>query len=166
MNKLLSTFFALAVLGQIHSQTTEKDNIGSVLDKWHKAASEANFGGYFELLSQDAVFIGTDASEVWNKSEFMAFSKPYFEQGKAWDFKAIQRNIYVDSSGSIAWFDELLDTWMQLCRGSGVMKLAGGEWKITHYVLSLTIPNEEINPVIELKRVKDSSFVRTIKEQN
>lgn len=129
------------------------------------AATEANFENYFGLLSEDAVFIGTDAAEVWNKRDFMTFSKPYFDKGKAWDFKPIQRNIYLDPSKEIAWFDELLDTWMQLCRGSGVLKKENGEWKIAHYVLSLTIPNEEIDPVIALKKERDSTYRKGLIKQ-
>ncbi|MBT8282425.1 MAG: nuclear transport factor 2 family protein, partial [Muriicola sp.] len=93
------------------------------------------------------------------------FSKPYFEQGKAWDFTSIDRNIYFDPTGKIAWFDELLDTWMQLCRGSGVLKKENGQWKIAHYVLSLTIPNEEIQPVIALKREIDSTYIKSLPKQ-
>ncbi len=159
MNKLPGIFFALIVLCQIQAQTSEKDIISTTIDSWHIAAAEANFENYFELLTEDAIFIGTDAAEVWNKTEFMAFSKPYFDQGKAWNFKAIQRNIYYDPSGNLAWFDELLDTWMQLCRGSGVLKKENGKWKYGHYVLSITIPNEEIDPVIILKKERDSTYV-------
>lgn len=165
MNKLLSTFFAITVFAQIQAQTSEKDKIHTTIDTWHIAAGEANFENYFGLLTDDAIFIGTDAAEVWNKTEFMAFSKPYFDQGKAWDFKAIQRNIYLDPSGKVAWFDELLDTWMQLCRGSGVLKKENGKWKIAHYVLSITIPNEEIDPVIALKKERDSTYVKGLIKQ-
>ncbi len=165
MNKLLSIFFALAVLAQIQAQTSEKEIIHTTIDNWHIAAGEANFENYFGLLTEDAIFIGTDAAEVWNKTEFMAFSKPYFDQGKAWDFKAIQRNIYLDATGKVAWFDELLDTWMQLCRGSGVLKKENGKWKIAHYVLSITIPNEEIDPVIALKKERDSTYVKGLIKQ-
>jgi hypothetical protein len=36
-----------------------------------------------------------------------------------------------------AWFDELLNTQMKICRGSGVLvKKIGQEWKIKQYVLS------------------------------
>jgi len=165
MNKLLVNFFALTLLGQIQAQTSEKEIIHNTIDRWHIAAGEANFENYFGLLTEDAIFIGTDAAEVWNKTEFMAFSKPYFDQGKAWDFKAIQRSIYMDLSGKIAWFDELLDTWMQLCRGSGVLKKENGKWKIAHYVLSITIPNEEIDPVIGLKKERDSTYIKKLIKQ-
>ena len=56
----------------------------------------------------------------------------------------------------MAWFDELLDTWMQLCRGSGVAVKTPDGWKIAHYVLSLTMPNDTIQEAIALKREKDS----------
>lgn len=165
MNKILFLLFSISLVSHLQAQTSDADLINTTLDDWHKAAAEADFTAYFNLMTKDAVFIGTDAAEVWNKPEFMAFSKPYFEQGKAWNFTSIDRNIYIDPSGSLAWFDELLDTWMQLCRGSGVLKKESGEWKIAHYVLSLTIPNDEIQPVIELKKQKDSIFSSSLLKQ-
>ncbi|NER09688.1 SnoaL-like domain-containing protein [Muriicola jejuensis] len=165
MNRIFYTALLLLMGFRLNAQDTDIEKIHTVLDQWHLAATQADFQAYFGLLSEEAVFIGTDASEVWNKKEFMDFSRPYFEQGKAWDFKAVDRNIYLDPSGEIAWFDELLDTWMQLCRGSGVVRKVDGEWKIAHYVLSLTIPNEEIDPVIALKKEKDSTFIQTLRKQ-
>ena len=41
----------------------------NVLDAWHKAAADANFDAYFNLMTDDAVFIGTDATENWNLTE-------------------------------------------------------------------------------------------------
>jgi len=146
----------------INAQSTALKEIGEVVDTWHLAASNADFNSYFDILTKDAVFVGTDASEVWNKADFMAFSKPYFDKGKAWSFTSKQRNVYVDTSGEIAWFDELLDTWMLLCRGSGVLKKVDGEWKISHYVLSLTIPNDEIQKVIPVKKESDSLFLKSL----
>ncbi|MEZ2413952.1 nuclear transport factor 2 family protein [Muriicola sp. E247] len=165
MNKILFLLLSISMLSQLQAQTSDTELINTTLDNWHKAAAEADFNAYFNLMTKDAVFIGTDAAEVWNKPEFMAFSKPYFEQGKAWNFTSIDRNLYIDPSGSLAWFDELLNTWMQLCRGSGVLKKENGEWKIAHYVLSLTIPNDEIEPVIELKKEKDSVFSNSLLKQ-
>jgi hypothetical protein len=40
---------------------------------------------------------------------------------------------------------------MKICRGSGVLVKIGGEWKIKHYVLSMTIPNDDVNAVIKIK---------------
>ena len=115
------------------------------LTDWHKAASEADYLNYFGKMDSVSVFIGTDATENWDKTAFAAFSKPYFDKGKAWSFTAIDRNIYANKEGSILWFDELLDTWMGLCRGSGVIEHHNGNLKIKHYVLSVTVPNDDIN---------------------
>ena len=129
----------------------DKNSIDKTLDNWHQAATDANFETYFSLMDKDAVFVGTDASEVWSKKEFMEFAKPYFDQGKAWSFKKINRNIYTDESHpGIAWFDETLDTWMGVCRGSGVVVKKDNQWLIKHYVLSMTIPNDKVKEVLEV----------------
>lgn len=133
-------------------------SIDSLLDKWHQAASEADYETYFGIMDSVSVFIGTDASENWTKEQFAAFSKPYFDNGKAWSFKAFDRNIYFDKDSSVAWFDELLDTWMGTCRGSGVVEFIDDNWKLKHYVLSVAIPNESVQEVIQVKKQLDSLF--------
>jgi hypothetical protein len=143
---------------------TEKTAINTTLNKWHKAASEANFETYFNLMSTDGVFIGTDATENWQNEAFKTFSKPYFDKGKAWSFTAIERNIYTNKTNNFAWFDELLDTQMKICRGSGVLEKVNGEWKIKHYVLSIAIPNENVNEVIKIKESFDNQLITTLKK--
>ncbi|HHB52093.1 MAG TPA: hypothetical protein ENK75_03485, partial [Saprospiraceae bacterium] len=100
-----------------------KKNINQSINQWHKDAAKANFDAYFNRMVDSAVFIGTDAKEVWSKKEFMHFSKPYFDQKNSWNFKPLSRNVYIDSIKSIAWFDDLLVNWMGICRGSGVVVL-------------------------------------------
>jgi hypothetical protein len=51
----------------------------------------------------------------------------------------------------MAWFDELLSTQMKICRGSGVLVKIGNDWKIKHYVLSMTVPNENVTEVVKIK---------------
>lgn len=145
------------------SQDTEKLKINSILDKWHKDAAETNFDSYFNTIADDGIFIGTDATENWNKKEFMAFSKPFFDKGKAWDFTSLERNIYFSTDGKTAWFDELLNTQMKICRGSGVLVRINNDWKIKHYVLSMTIPNDNTNEVVSIKSAIENQI---IKEKN
>lgn len=133
------------------SQNIENQKIAVTLDAWHKAAAQAQFDVYFGLMTNDAIFIGTDAKENWNKTAFQAFAKPYFDKGKAWNFTAMERHVFLDATGKLAWFDELLSTQMKICRGSGVLVKVGNEWKIQHYVLSMTIPNENVNEVVKIK---------------
>jgi ketosteroid isomerase-like protein len=149
-------FLSLAVLTLVsfdslqYKESDEKEQVNRTLDAWHKAAAEANAKVYFGMMTEDAIYIGTDPTENWDLKAFQAFAKPYFDRGKAWDFKAIERHIYFDKSGKLAWFDELLNTQMKICRGSGVLVKIGKEWKIKHYVLSMTIPNDNTNEVVKI----------------
>lgn len=160
MNYISRTILLLLFVG--FTQAQEKEKINTVLTNWHQAASEANFDAYFGYMTDDSVFIGTDATENWQNIAFKAFSKPYFDKGKAWSFTAIERNIYVN--GAIAWFDELLDTQMKICRGSGVMQKIKGEWKIKHYVLSIAVPNDKVDELIQLKTKFDDSLTDKLKQ--
>ncbi len=162
MNKLLLLILLGITYLPVKGQEAAEAEINQTIDAWHLAAADANFEAYFNLLTDDAVFIGTDATEVWNKQAFMEFSKPYFDKGKAWNFTSIQRNVHLDATGVFAWFDELLATWMKLCRGSGVLKKVDGKWKIAHYVLSIAIPNDDVQAVIELKKENDSLLLRSL----
>ena len=138
--------------------------IDSSLDKWHKAAAQANFDNYFGLMTDDAIFIGTDPTENWKLQEFKTFARPYFESGKAWDFEAVERNIYVSEHLRTAWFDELLDTHMGICRGSGVMVKENGKWKVQHYVLSIAIPNENVDEITLIKKEFDEALISKLKK--
>ncbi|MBU2938225.1 nuclear transport factor 2 family protein [Lacinutrix sp. C3R15] len=154
------------VVLQVASTSAIKKEIHTHLDAWHQAAAEANYDAYFNLMTKDGVFIGTDATENWQNEAFKTFSKPYFEKGKAWSFSAIERNVYVSQDKKIAWFDELLDTQMKICRGSGVMKLEDNTWKVAHYVLSIAIPNENVKEVVALKNTSDSLYIKSLRIKN
>ena len=150
---LFVTLFLLHCKQQVPvaKDATIKKEVQAVVNNWHQAATDANFENYFSKMDSIAVFIGTDATENWTKKQFSNFSKPYFDKGKAWDLKTIERNIYISKNKDVVWFDELLDTWMGTCRGSGVLEKSNTQWKIKQYVLSVTIPNDSIQKVIKLK---------------
>lgn len=166
MSRALLLVFAVLWSLQLRSQVQmDKKEIGNILDSWHRAAGSADFDAYFNLMTSDAVFIGTDASENWQIEEFKAYAKPHFDKGKAWNFKAVERQIYVNDEGDYAWFDELLDTQMKLCRGSGLLRKESGDWKIAHYVLSIVIPNENVSEVILIKQEKDDRIIEELIKQ-
>ena len=147
----------------LFGQSDEKILASKALDNWHAAAGSADFEAYFGLMTEDAVFIGTDATENWQRNEFINYAKPHFDKGRAWNFTAVERNIYVSDVANIAWFDELLDTQMKICRGSGVLKKVNGKWKIAHYVLSIAVPNETVDELVKLKGEKDSLLLKQLK---
>ncbi len=147
----------------IDLEVESKRDINDILDKWHAAASKADYNTYINYMAADAQYIGTDANENWPCDSFKNFAKPYFDKGKAWSFKPLQRNVYIAEGASFAWFDELLATQMKICRGSGVMALdIKGNWKIKQYVLSMTIPNAHTKAVVAIKTPAEDSVMKTL----
>ena len=128
----------------------QKQSINRLLDNWHKAAADADLENYFNKMSDDAIYLGTDASERWTKDEFYKFCKPYFNKGKAWDFKPSNRHIYFSDDMKISWFEETLDTWMGNCRGSGILVFKENNWKIKHYNLAVAVPNDVVKDYVKL----------------
>lgn len=128
----------------------EKVVIDSLINGWHHAASTADEETFFGLMNSDAVYIGTDASERWLRDELREWSKEHFQKETAWDFKPLSRNITLNEVGQMAWFDELLDTWMGTCRSTGIMSKKEGEWKLIYYHLSVAVPNEKMAEYVKL----------------
>lgn len=165
--RILKILFIGVFCTALHAQEDQdiKQLIDNSIVAWHKAAADANYETYFNLMTQDGVFIGTDATENWQNMEFRNFSKPYFDRGKAWSFTTLERNIYLGNNSTYAWFDELLDTQMGICRGSGVMHWVNGVWKVQHYVLSITIPNENVDQVTALKKQVDTALINKLNDK-
>lgn len=164
MKKKLFNIVILCLASNVNAQDNLKAQINNTLDAWHKAAADADYKNYFDALTEDAVFIGTDATENWNKPAFEAYAKPYFDKGKAWNFSALERHIYFSEDKKTAWFDELLTTQMKICRGSGVLVLQNEKWKIQHYILSMTIPNDNTDEVIKIKAPIEEDLITKLKK--
>lgn len=152
---------SLSFIGCSSYQEVPLQSIGNSIDQWHEAAAKADFNTYFNLMTSDAVFIGTDATENWQLPEFKSFAKPYFDRGKAWSFTSLERNLY--SENAVVYFDELLDTQMGICRGSGVLKKENGKYRIAHYVLSIAVPNENVASLTEMKKDWDTQYMNQLK---
>ena len=129
---------------------SQQTQISVVLDNFHQAASDANQQPYFDLLTDNAVFIGTDGSERWDKATFKAFAKPYFDKGQGWTYIPRDRHVTLAASGKTAWFDEMLDNQSYgECRGTGVLELTAAGWKISQYHLTIPIPNSLAKDVVK-----------------
>ena len=146
---LALAFGWLLVAGSAWPQTPAQQ-VATVLDDWHQAASAADEDRYFKHFAHNGVFMGTDATERWTVSQFREWAKPYFQRKKAWSFKPRDRHIDFSADGKIAWFDEMLDTPnMGVCRGSGVLTLSGRDWKIAQYNLSIAVPNALADSIVK-----------------
>jgi hypothetical protein len=141
-----------------------RSEVGKTLDRFHVAASRADENAYFDCFAPEGVFIGTDATERWDVPAFRAFAHPYFSQGKGWTYTSTERHIETAPSNDVAWFDEMLQNdKLGACRGSGVLRLIRGEWKIAQYNLSIPIPNDQAKTVVEMIRTAATTNTTTQK---
>lgn len=160
-------FLLVVMLLQAGCSAVEQKNtpsgqeVNAMLDNWHEAAADANFEEYFSYFQGDSsIFMGTDATERWTVAEFKPWSKPYFDRGSAWSFEPVERHVYFSADGNISWFDEVLATPnLGPARGTGVLVNKAGNWKITHYNLSIPIPNAIVDTVVSQidEALRDSS---------
>ncbi|MFA5620673.1 MAG: nuclear transport factor 2 family protein [Weeksellaceae bacterium] len=142
--------FWMAITGSCIFAQESEQRIHKLLDNWHQAAAVADEEAFFGAMAWDAHYLGTDETEDWSRDEMKVWAKKIFQRDSAWDFKKKARNIYLYEDGKLAWFDETLNTWMGVCRGSGVVVLTSEGWKIKHYVLSVAVPNDTIDAYLKL----------------
>lgn len=156
MRILMSFAVAVLILVLPACQSTPSrvpalDEINNTLDAFHTAASEADEDTYFGLLTDDAVFLGTDATERWTKPEFQEWAAQFFERDSAWTYESIERHVGLNSAQDTAWFDEVVrnENYGDL-RGSGALILTPNGWRITQYNLVFPVPNEIAGEVVEM----------------
>lgn len=139
----------LNVISCVHNKKfnveAEIEILNQFLDDWHHSAAVADEDIFFGSLDSNAVYLGTDPGERWTKQEFMDWGLKYFERDTAWAFTPYNRIWQFSDDGKYAWFDELLETHMGICRGSGVVKKYPDGWKIKHYNLAVAIANDKMN---------------------
>ena len=140
-NVLNAIVVSLALLPAMSLADNQRAAIDALIDGLHQDAHEGNFHTYFDRYTPDAVFLGTDKSERWTIEEFKVYAKPAFEDGQGWTYSVKERNW--EGEGNTRWFDEvLINEKLGHCRGTGVVELIDGEWKIAHYALTMLVPND------------------------
>lgn len=151
MRKIIIPLFSICLIVSCTSSTCNVDReseikkLNEFINNWHHAATVADENIFFGSLDENAIYLGTDPKERWLKHEFMDWGMKYFERDTAWAFIPYSRFWEFSEDMNYAWFDELLNTHMGTCRGSGVLKKYKDGWKIRHYNLALTLPNEQMN---------------------
>lgn len=125
----------------------------TVLDDWHNAASVGDRDRYVGHFAPDAVFLGTDETERWDLATFTAYVDEHFRPGKGWSYTPFNRYVMLSPARDLAWFDEQLDSaGYGALRGTGVLRREEDSWKIVHYSMTFTIPNEVARDVVGVVR--------------
>lgn len=127
--------------------------VEETLDRWHRAASEADLEVYVGAMDDDGVFMGTDGTERWSTGEFALFVEPYFSKGEGWTYSPSDRHVRISDDGRTAWFDERLanDSYGDL-RGTGVVVMTERGWRIAQYNMTFVLPNRATRKVVKLVR--------------
>ncbi|MFN3243784.1 MAG: nuclear transport factor 2 family protein [Planctomycetota bacterium] len=133
-------------LRRLHDARTPKGaaaKVARTLDSFHDAAAVGDEDRYFAIIPDDAVFLGTDATERWTGKQFRDFAMRYFERPSAWTYVPLERHITFSDDRKLCWFSEALDNaGYGECRGSGVMVLRDGSWVLRQYNLTVPVPND------------------------
>jgi len=120
-----------------------RDQVEHILEEFHAAAAAADEERYLATLTPSFVFLGTAPGERWEGQRFRDFVHSYFSRGKGWTYLPSGRSVVLTEDETTAWFDETLENgFYGRCRGSGVLRLVGGEWRLEQYNLTIPVPDE------------------------
>jgi hypothetical protein len=155
LSTLITVFsFGLSAQAQSPNNAAEEydtDKLNSFMDSWHLASAQADAEMFFGMMAEDGIYIGTDKTERWLRDELREWSTKAFERESAWTFIIKERNWQIHEKQGFAIADELLQTYMGLCRATAVISLKNEQWKIIHYQLSVTIDNDKIEQFKDLQ---------------
>lgn len=145
---------AILLSGIAFADEADREAINDVLDGFHDAAAHGDKDRFLGLMTDDAVFMGTDEWERWpKKPEFSDYVASRFKDGSGWNYKPVERQLNIADSADFAWFDEVVYSEANgRFRGTGVLVKVGNNWKIAHYAMSFLVYNENWQDVIELTR--------------
>ncbi len=127
-----------------------REEANQVVESWHKAAAEGDRDGYLGSMTPEARFLGTDSAERWDMTQFTSYVEEHFVPGSGWTFEPKERVLLISASGTTAWFDERLfsDSYGEL-RGTGALERVEDVWKVAHYSMTFTVPNDVAGDVVD-----------------
>lgn len=149
-------FMSLLLPALLFAQNADStiDSIDAVLDDYHDAAAHGDKTRFLGHMTENAVFMGTDEWERWPKNpDFTDYVDGRFKDGSGWTYRSVAREIQLSDFSNVAWFDEVVFSETNgRFRGTGVLVLEQGEWKIAHYAMSFLVFNENWEDVIKLTK--------------
>lgn len=149
-------FVSLLIPAFVAGQETDPtiNSIGAVLDDFHDAAAHGDKSRYLGHMTDYGVFMGTDEWERWPKNpDFTNYVDGRFKDGSGWNYRSVERKVRLSEFSNVAWFDEVVFSETNgRFRGTGVLVLEQGEWKIAHYAMSFLVFNENWEEVVKLSK--------------
>lgn len=152
-NLFICTISVLALVSmslttnEIANPNAEMDK---VIDQWHQAAAVGDSAGFFGLMTADAIYLGTDEKERWDRTSMGKDLGKYFNGKKAWKFIPYNRKYIVLEDKKSILFDECLSTWMGPCKATGKLTKVKGKWLISYYNLNVAVSNDVVKQYLTL----------------
>lgn len=141
----------LAALYSFHYTTgNEQQVMDEVIEAWHDAAARGDSAAFFGRMTKEAIYLGTDESERWDRTSMARDLGRYFNGKKAWKFVSYNRHYIALKDRNSILFDECLKTWMGPCKATGLLSREKGSWKIAYYNLSVAVPNDYVKQYTKL----------------
>jgi len=115
------------------------DAPANTLDALHEAGTKADPAVFASLLTADAVVLGFEGQPRLAGDALRARINASFTAGRAWRYRATERDIRYSPAGDVAWFDEFLagqqgrSGW-----GTGVLVRTSAGWRVAQYNLNLS----------------------------
>lgn len=138
--------FGLLVGALIAVPASAQSSPQAALDAFYKAAAAANESEFIAVLAADAVLLGIGDEGRLQGQPLYEYVSESFASGGNWRYSVNDRQIRQTDDGSVAWFDESLQSdGLSPGRASGVLVQDDGNWKVAQY--NLTVSQPAIAPV-------------------
>jgi len=148
---LLMLFFGINCISLTYTDIDNpKTEMDEVIDRWHRAAATGDSAAFFGLMTTDAIYLGTDEKERWDRTSMAKDLGKYFNGKKAWKFIPYNRIFMTLEDKKTMLFDECLNTWMGPCKATGKLSKVKGKWLISYYNLSVAVSNDVVKQYLTL----------------
>jgi len=119
-------------------------DVDILMDKFHKSTSAGDGDMMVSCLSDQFVFLGTDAKERWERAPFESYARERFSKNSSWTYKLLKRNVTKVSDSFYIFDESLKNSYLGTCRSTGSIVLQKGSLKLAQYSLSMPVPNDII----------------------
>lgn len=121
-----------------------------VLSDHLEAVATKNVPLLRSVFHQEAVFIGSDDTELWTKDTLI---EKLQDSANGWDMrKCHSRDVNLIDADTATFFEVIEHVRYGIFRGSGLITKGGTRsWCIRHYTLSFSVPNSLADKPVFLK---------------
>jgi len=140
----------LVLLVLAASPEEQRQQASALLAERQRALAAADAKAFFANFSDNAIIMGTAATERFELDEYRVWSAPMFARGPRHVATLVEENITVADDGKFAWFDQRTHRpGFGELRLSGVLCKLEDHWRIVQLNRGFLVPNEIVATLAE-----------------